>query len=311
MPNFAARSSASSMLVLPYAVLIGATVEAARRAVLEESATTMTRPTASTRGILGPDAIGRVFTLRRSPPADDLAHLVERHWVVRWDLGDRPPHRQEVVTHPCVNLVFEPHGAGVFGVQRRRDSRVLRGSGWAVGVKFRPGGFSGFLGRPVHEITDRAVSLGDAFGPAGDRLAADAATRPDADGKIALAEAFLRARLPAPDPEVQLVHDVVADMLEVDPGATVAEIAERHAVSTRTLQRLFRRHVGVGPKWVLRRYRLQEAAEQLAAGERSDWTRLALDLGYFDHAHFIRDFRAVVGRSPAEYEALCAALAAA
>jgi AraC-like DNA-binding protein len=100
-------------------------------------------------------------------------------------------------------------------------------------------------------------------------------------------------------------------MLEVDPGATVAEIAERHAVSTRTLQRLFRRHVGVGPKWVLRRYRLQEAAEQLAAGERSDWTRLALDLGYFDHAHFIRDFRAVVGRSPAEYEALCAALAAA
>jgi hypothetical protein len=31
--------------------------------------------------------------------------------VVQWDLGDRPAHRQEVVTHPCVNLVFEPHGA--------------------------------------------------------------------------------------------------------------------------------------------------------------------------------------------------------
>src|SRR3954447_10006147 len=310
MPNFAARSSASTMLFSPYAVLIAATVDAARRAVLEESATTMTRPTASTYGILGPDAVGRVFSLRRMPPADDLAHLVERHGVVRWDRGAPPPHRQEVVTHPCVNLVFEPHGAAVFGVQRRRDSRVLRGSGWAVGVKFRPGGFSGFLGRPVHEITDRAVSLGAVFGAAGDRLTADAATRPDAAGKIALAEAFLRERLPAPDPEVELVHAVVADMLAVDPGATVAHIAKRHAVSTRTLQRLFRRHVGVGPKWVLRRYRLQEAAEQLAAGERSDWTRLALDLGYFDHAHFIRDFRAVVGRSPAEYEAQCAAPAA-
>src|SRR3954453_2204555 len=209
MPNFAARSSASSMLVAPYAVLIAATVDAARRAVLEESATTMTRPTASTYGILGPDAIGRVFSLRRTPPAGGLAHLVERRWVVRWDLGDRPPHRQEVVTHPCVNLVFKPPGAGVFGVDRGRDSRVPRGSGWAVGVKFRPGGFSGFLGRPVHEITDRAVSLGDAFGPAGDRLADDAAGRPDAEGKIALAEAFLRARMPAPDPEVELVHDVV------------------------------------------------------------------------------------------------------
>jgi AraC-like DNA-binding protein len=271
----------------------------------------MSRPTASTRGILGPEAIGRVFSLRRSPPAADLAHLVERHWVVRWDLGDRPPYRQEVVTHPCVNLVFEPHGAGVFGVHRRRDVRLLSGHGWAVGVKFRPGGFSGFLGRPVHEITDRALPLAAVFGDAGAALTRDAAEHTGAADKIARVEAFLRARMPRPDPEVELVQDVVADMLGVDPATTVAEIARRHAVSTRTLQRLFRRHVGVGPKWVLRRYRLQEAAEQLAAGERSDWTRLALDLGYFDHAHFIRDFRAVVGRSPAEYEALCAALAAA
>src|SRR3954471_3920552 len=217
MPNFAARSSASSMLVLPYAVLIATTVEAARRAVLEESARTMTRPTASTRGILGPEAIRRVFTLRRSPPADDLAHLIERHWVVRWDLGDRPPHRQEVVTHPCVNLVFEPHGAGVFGVQRRRASRLLSGRGWAVGVKVRPGGFSGFLGRPVHEITDRAVPLRAVFGAAGDRLAAEGAARPEPAGRLELelAEAFLRERMPPADPEVELVHAVVVDMLAV------------------------------------------------------------------------------------------------
>ena len=270
-----------------------------------------TRPTASTRGILGPEAIGRVFSLRRTPPAGDLAHLIERHWVVQWDLGDGPPHRQEVVTHPCVNLVFEPHGAAVHGVHRRRDVRILAGHGWAVGVKFRPGGFSGFLGRPVHEITDRSVSLPHVFGEAARDLERAAAAEAAPDAKIALTEAFLRARMPSPDPEVDLVQAVVIDMLAVDPGSTVQEVARRHAVSTRTLQRLFRRHVGVGPKWVLRRYRLQEAAEQLAAGERSDWTRLALDLGYFDHAHFIRDFRAVVGRSPAEYERMCAALAAA
>jgi AraC-like DNA-binding protein len=281
-------------------------------AVLEESATPMRRPTTSTRGILRPEAIGRIFSLRRTPPAADLAHLVERHWVVTWDLRDRPPYRQEVVTHPCVNLAFEPGGAaGVFGVQRRPDARLLSGRGWAVGTKFRPGGFSGFYGRPVHELTDRAAALEDIFGAAGAELARDGAAAPDAAARIACVEAFLRARMPLPDPEVELVHAVVADMLHVDPAATVAEVARRHAVSTRTLQRLFRRHVGVGPKWVLRRYRLHEAAEQLAAGERGDWTRLALDLGYFDHAHFIRDFRAVVGRSPAEYEAQCAALTAA
>ena len=269
------------------------------------------QPTTSTRGILRPEAVGRVFSLRRTLPADDLAHLVERHWVVTWDLRGRPPYRQEVVTHPCVNLVFEPNGVAVFGVHRRSDVRVLSGRGWGVGTKFRPGGFSGFYGRPVHELTDRFASLEDVFGSDGAALARDGAAAPDPAAKIACVEAFLRARMPPPDPEVQLVHEVVLDMLEVPPGTTVDEVARRHAVSTRTLQRLFRRHVGVGPKWVLRRYRLHEAAEQLAAGERRDWTSLALDLGYFDHAHFIRDFRAVVGRSPAEYEAQCAALAAA
>ena len=54
---------------------------------------------------------------------------------------------------------------------------------------------------------------------------------------------------------------------------------------------------------MLQRYRLHEAIEQLAGRRDTDWTQLALDLGYFDHAHFIADFRAVVGRTPSQYEA--------
>jgi AraC-like DNA-binding protein len=85
----------------------------------------------------------------------------------------------------------------------------------------------------------------------------------------------------------------------------VAELAARHGVSQRTLQRLFRDHVGVGPKWVLKRYRMHEAAERIAAGEADDLGRLALDLGYFDQAHFTRDFGAQIGRSPAAYARAC------
>ena len=67
------------------------------------------------------------------------------------------------------------------------------------------------------------------------------------------------------------------------------------------LQRLFGRYVGVSPKWVIQRYRLHEAAEQLATGESVSQTELALNLGYSDQAHFIRDFKAIVGVSPAAY----------
>ena len=89
-------------------------------------------------------------------------------------------------------------------------------------------------------------------------------------------------------------------MLE-DPSITRVEHLCAHAgYSKRTLQRLFREYVGVTPKWVLDRIRLHEAAERMADGD-ADWASMALDLGYFDQAHFIKAFKAVVGRSPAVY----------
>jgi AraC-like DNA-binding protein len=71
----------------------------------------------------------------------------------------------------------------------------------------------------------------------------------------------------------------------------------------------------VSPKWVLQRYRLHEAAERIAEGRealadgeaagrhRWDWAATALELGYVDQAHFIRDFKALIGASPAQYAA--------
>jgi AraC-like DNA-binding protein len=52
---------------------------------------------------------------------------------------------------------------------------------------------------------------------------------------------------------------------------------------------------------VIKRYRLHEVVEQLASGAVMNWTQLALALGYFDQAHFIKDFKAILGKSPAEY----------
>ena len=75
----------------------------------------------------------------------------------------------------------------------------------------------------------------------------------------------------------------------------------RPKASNAFLQRIFSQYVGVGPKWVIKRYRLQEAADQVADGEVVNWAKLALDLGYFDQAHFIKDFKSIVGKAPAEY----------
>jgi AraC-like DNA-binding protein len=103
-------------------------------------------------------------------------------------------------------------------------------------------------------------------------------------------------------PNLALTRDLARAMALAPPGARVVDIASARGISVRTVQRLFSEYVGVGPKWVLQRYRLHEALAQLHAGPDTDWAQFALGLGYYDQAHFVRDFRALVGRTPAQYE---------
>jgi len=270
----------------------------------------MAQATETTRGILRPDAGRARFELRRRSPADELADHVERHWSVRWDLRGDPPFTQEILPHPCVNLVAEPGLVAVYGIPLGRSPHTIEGAGVAIGTKFRPGGFGGFLDRPASALNGRTLALGELFGAAGTQLERGLVEAGgDEDAHIAAVEQFLLDRLPAPDARYELVRTVVGDMLVADPGTTVAELAERHAVSPRTLQRAFADFVGVGPKWVLKRYRMHEAAERIAAGEADDGASLALDLGYFDQSHFIRDFTAQIGLSPSAYERACAVAA--
>jgi AraC-like DNA-binding protein len=257
------------------------------------------------RGILRPEAVGRQFELQLLGPPADLEPMIEHHWLVSWDLPDGRIHTSEVLPHPSVHLVLEPAGAAVYGVNRSRYARQLSGTGWAVGTKFRPGGFRPFASGAVSALTDRVLELEELFGADGTRLEQPCLALPRPADALGHVQAFLRARLTAADagdPNLRLVRELADSMAMAPPGARVAEIAAGHDVSVRTVQRLFSEYVGVGPKWVLQRYRLHEALAQLHAGTDTDWSRFALGLGYYDQAHFIRDFRALVGRTPVQYE---------
>ena len=84
-------------------------------------------------------------------------------------------------------------------------------------------------------------------------------------------------------------------------GVTLQNFPPRCGLHERTLQRLFTKYVGLSRKWVIQRFRLHEAAEQLAAGGAASQAALSLEPGYSDQAHFVRDFKAIVGVSPGAY----------
>lgn len=261
----------------------------------------------STRAILNPLAAASSFSLERRAPPEDLAGVVARYWLVRWDLRGRPPFPQETLPYPCVNLVFGTHQPGVHGVLRRRFVADLRGEGWVLGVKFKAGAFRALLGRDVATITDRALPIGQVFGAAGDALERGVLRAELPGDRLAAIEGFLRARGAGVSGDGLRAVEAV-ELVERDPTLSrVEELARRVGVAPRQLERIFRAHVGVTPKWVLRAFRVQEAAERVKAGAPPDWAGLAQELGYFDQPHFIRDFRAQVGETPSAYASRCEA----
>jgi AraC-like DNA-binding protein len=256
------------------------------------------------RGVLGLRAGRRSFEVSRSRPGPALADLVEHYWTVRWDLRGRDPHTQHTLPHPSVHLVAERDRSGIMGVLTGRFTRELEGQGRAFGVKFRPAGFRPFLGAPVSTLTDRRAGVSEVFGPDGDDLVADLLAAPGDPELAATAEAFLLARLPDPDPNVPAVNQLVDQVMADRDITQVKHLTDRTGIGPRRLQRLFATYVGVTPKWVIQRSRLHEAVERLDQGDHVDLGFLARDLGYFDQAHFARDFRSATGHPPTAYARL-------
>ncbi|RRR96952.1 helix-turn-helix domain-containing protein [Glycomyces terrestris] len=270
----------------------------------------MTGPTASDKGILRPQEAARHIDLRRFPVSGPLGRYVERFWSVRWDLPEGTRYESVVVPHPCVNLSFMPGlGAEVHGPGLAVSRHPLAGAGRVFGAKFRPGGFTAFTGVEAAAVADWVAGAARFFGPAADEL--NAAVMGGGDERAAdLVSRFLLERMPEREDERygELLR-IVAVMLEDRSLTRVDQVAARCFTTPKALQRLFQAYIGLGPKALLCRYRLHDAADRLAADPGADLARLAAELGWTDQAHFTHDFKDLIGFPPAEYASQCASAA--
>jgi len=232
-------------------------------------------------------------------PSPDLAPYLEHFWTIEWDLSE--PVLRETLPYPSAHIILEPGVAQLGGVRTRKYSRMLEGNSRVLGAKFWPGGMRPFLVRPMAAYTDKVLPLHKVFGDRARDLDARALAHADHHAAIAVVESFLRGIGPRPDDALEQVKAMAARIAGDRELRKVEELAAEFALGMRTLQRLFSDYIGVSPKWMIRRYRMQEAAERLAAAASVDWAQTALDLGYADQAHFVRDFKRVIGKSPADY----------
>ncbi|MES2700440.1 MAG: helix-turn-helix domain-containing protein [Pseudomonadota bacterium] len=178
-----------------------------------------------------------------------------------------------------------------FGIGR---SRI-----WGLGLQ--PAGWARFVDAPASSMADRIVNAGElaAFAPFHAVLEIVRQAGDDADETARHINAYLLALPRGPLPAEKLVLACQAALRDPDL-ADVADLAEQLGVGRRSLERMCARYFGFPPKLLLRRQRFLRSLARYMLEPMHNWSS-ALDLHYYDHAHFVRDFRSFMGMTPTEY----------
>lgn len=236
------------------------------------------------------------------PVAPERVEWLEHVWSVHWDLPPGAVHVQRTVPFPAFNLVADrSRGCALFGCSSHSFDYRLAGKGQVIGFRLRPGAQGAFWPGEAAGLTDGLVPARDL---AARGLAASLAALAEGEVGSAAISRVLGELMRAAHPLAGGARDagrMVAHVAKTPGMLRVGDLAAHFAISERSLQRLFARHVGLSPKQVIDRFRIHQALGALQAGSAGSLSALALRLEYFDQAHFTNSFRRMTGFSPEEY----------
>ena len=169
-----------------------------------------------------------------------------------------------------------------------------------IGIRFRPGGMAPFLSTPMQSLTDARVSVEDLFED-GDQLIEEIAESSHDHQRIAACNRFL-IRSIHPDREHLRIRRALERIGQSRGATSVESLASHVGMGRRSLEMAFLREVGTSPKMYCRITRFRHLYDAVSEhGTTVDWVRTALDTGFFDQAHLIRDFRQFAGASPTAF----------
>jgi len=236
------------------------------------------------------------FVWAQYAPHASLAPWISTYFMLRAE----GPHVVRTLPDACIDftLQLQPEARAYVVAPELRARRLpSREPVHLVGARLLPGAAT-LLGVVVEKLGDgwtpletflpRKVVLG---------LLREVTSAKEAPAQIAALEAFFANRLlnRALDPRLgKALREVFSRRGDV----SITELARCSGAHTRTLARLFDHAVGLSPKRFARIVRLQGALRALPEGE--SWAGLALELGYCDQAHFIREVRELFGTTPRE-----------
>lgn len=183
----------------------------------------------------------------------------------------------------------------------RKSSRIMSYSK-ATGnllVIFHEAGAAAFFREPLHELSDMSLPLDMLMSARSIQdVEEQLAEAGDHVKRIAIIERWLSSKLknPAPDP---LVQHAIQKIQQRHGAVKMKDLADSLYISQDAFEKRFRRQAGASPKQFSSIVRFKHViAAHTEAGSLTD---AALTAGYFDQAHFIKDFRSFTGKSPQDF----------
>ena len=254
-----------------------------------------------------------------APPPPDLVGIVEAFWISR---GRITFLYEKILPQNNIELMFNlyrPFGvpnrppadrsfrrAWIAGMQQEWLTVVPRYAptepSYLVSARMPPLGAYRVLDMPLGEISHNVVESDDALGAAVNRVHERIGNTTEPGLQLALLCDFVRARLARSSARLHADARIAVGALAESSGAArIEELCRSLGVSRKHLAQLFHAHVGLTPKVYGRMFRFRSAVDLVQKGRRPDWARVAMACGYYDQAHFNREFREFAGMSPGEF----------
>jgi AraC-like DNA-binding protein len=265
---------------------------------------------------------GRITTgpvlVRIVPPAPALRPFVQHYLLVHVRYASVEPGQaiKPMPPAPQQCLYFYPRGglrtfhhkeamysslpsSILVGPQTSRLDLHMPADHLVVGAAFWPGGLHRLLGVPVAEMLDYSVESRALLGPAVAEVEARLAEASDYAAMLAALEAYLLRMLRRLRPAAERPLDRLLLLLPSGRlGASLECLAAEACLSPRQFERNFVARVGLSPKLFARIARFDRAFRLKERRPGLDWLAVALQCGYYDYRHLVRDFREFAGTTP-------------
>lgn len=248
-------------------------------------------------------------------PQEKLSRYVKCYWSLE-NAGDMPHLRERVFPDGCIELIvnygdlMRKFENGVEEIQQRhfihgqlRKFMELESTGkiGIFSVRFQPAGLQPFIGFNVNELTEKTMGFNEIWKDTGQRLQQQMQSANHTAERIAVIESFLLQRLSESKKTDMAISWCVDEIIASDGMVTIDELSEKFHLGKRHLERKFLSSVGLSQKLYSRIVRFNNALQLIENKDFRTFTHVAHEGGFYDQAHFIRDFREFTGLNPKQY----------